>query len=124
MVFDTDVDRSAVIDAAGLEINRNKLIAVLAAIVLREHPGTTIVTDSVTSDGLAAYIQNKGGKHLRYMRGYKNVIDKVRPCAFPKSGGTLFYLSAGDCLSIHRDIPVPEGTITSDCLSIHRDIQD
>jgi len=76
VVFDTDVDRSAVIDAAGLEINRNKLIAVLAAIVLREHPGTTIVTDSVTSDGLAAYIQNKGGKHLRYMRGYKNVIDK------------------------------------------------
>jgi|TARA_B110000977_G_scaffold122110_1_gene156957 hypothetical protein len=28
---------------------------------------------------------------------------KVRPCAVPKSGASLFYLSAGDCLSIHRD---------------------
>ena len=76
VIFDTDVDRSAVIDADGAELNRNKLIALLSAIVLEEHPGTTIVTDSVTSDGLAAFIEAKGGKHVRYMRGYKNVIDK------------------------------------------------
>ena len=31
IVFDTDVDRSAVIDSYGKEINRNKLIAVLSA---------------------------------------------------------------------------------------------
>ena len=78
VIFDTDVDRSAVIDADGAELNRNKLIALLSAIVLDEHPGTTIVTDSVTSDGLAAFIEAKGGKHVRYMRGYKNVIDKGR----------------------------------------------
>ena len=77
VIFDTDVDRSAVIDADGAELNRNKLIALLA-IVLDEHPGTTIVTDSVTSSGLAAFIEAKGGKHVRYMRGYKNVIDKGR----------------------------------------------
>ena len=76
VVFDTDVDRSAVIDSNGIEINRNKLIAVLSAIVLAEHPGSTIVTDSVTSDGLEQFITQKGGQHLRYMRGYKNVIDK------------------------------------------------
>jgi len=76
IIFDTDVDRSAVIDAAGKPINRNKLIALLAAIVLEEHPGTTVVTDSVTSDGLAAFIAAKGGTHVRYMRGYKNVINK------------------------------------------------
>ena len=78
VVFDTDVDRSAVIDADGKEFNRNRLIALLAAIVLEEHPGSTIVTDSVTSDGLAQFIEAKGGKHLRYARGYKNVIDKGR----------------------------------------------
>ena len=78
VVFDTDVDRSAVIDASGVAFNRNRLIALLAAIVLAEHPGSTIVTDSVTSDGLAAFIEARGGKHLRYMRGYKNVIDKGR----------------------------------------------
>ena len=76
VVFDTDVDRSAVIDADGKELNRNRLIALLAHIVLREHPGSTIVTDSVTSDGLAAFIEKRGGKHERYMRGYKNVINR------------------------------------------------
>ena len=34
------------------------------------------MTDSVTSNGLHAYIQERGGKHLRYRRGYKNVISK------------------------------------------------
>ena len=34
------------------------------------------MTDSVTSSGLKLFIENEGGKHLRYMRGYKNVINK------------------------------------------------
>lgn len=76
IVFDTDVDRSAVIDSHGKEINRNKLIAVLSHIALQKEPGSTIVTDSVTSSGLKTFIENEGGKHLRYMRGYKNVINK------------------------------------------------
>ena len=76
VIFDTDVDRSAIIDRHGVAINRNRLIALLAAVVLRERPGATIVTDSVTSDGLASFIAALGGKHYRYRRGYKNVIDK------------------------------------------------
>jgi len=76
IMFDTDVDRSAIIDSRGAAINRNRLIALLSAIVLRERPGATIVTDSVTSDGLATFITGLGGKHFRYRRGYKNVIDK------------------------------------------------
>ncbi|KAJ3678478.1 hypothetical protein LUZ60_002281 [Juncus effusus] len=78
IIFDTDVDRSAAVDSTGCEINRNRLIALMAAIVLEEHPGTTIVTDSVTSDGLTTFIENKlGGKHHRFKRGYKNVIDEA-----------------------------------------------
>jgi len=76
IVFDTDVDRSAVVAPDGREINRNRLIAVLSAIVLEDHPGSTVVTDSVTSKGLAQFIQDRGGRHLRYRRGYKNVISK------------------------------------------------
>lgn len=76
VIFDTDVDRSGFVDANGVAINRNKLIAVLSRIVLREHPGSTIVTDSVTSNGLARFIEQLGGKHFRYRKGYKNVIDK------------------------------------------------
>lgn len=35
IIFDTDVDRSAVVDQSGEVLNRNNLIAVLAAIVLK-----------------------------------------------------------------------------------------
>ncbi|GAY46484.1 hypothetical protein CUMW_097430 [Citrus unshiu] len=78
IIFDTDVDRSAAVDSTGRELNRNRLIALMSAIVLEEHPGTTIVTDSVTSDGLTTFIEKKlGGKHHRFKRGYKNVIDEA-----------------------------------------------
>ncbi|KAK6136042.1 hypothetical protein DH2020_030208 [Rehmannia glutinosa] len=78
IIFDTDVDRSAAVDSSGRELNRNRLIALMSAIVLEEHPGTTIVTDSVTSDGLTTFIEKKlGGRHHRFKRGYKNVIDEA-----------------------------------------------
>ncbi len=76
IIFDTDVDRAAVVDSSGKIINRNRLIALMSAIVLEKSPGTTIVTDSVTSDGLAEFIQNLGGVHHRFKRGYKNVINE------------------------------------------------
>lgn len=76
--FDTDCDRSAVVDASGKEINRNRMIAMIGALMLREHPGCTIVTDSVTSRGLAEFIAEKGGVHHRFMRGYKKVIDEAK----------------------------------------------
>ena len=78
IIFDTDVDRAGAVDADGEEINRNRLIALISAILLKEEPGATIVTDSVTSDGLAAFIAARGGKHCRYKRGYRNVIDKAK----------------------------------------------
>ena len=76
IIFDTDVDRAGAVDKDGAEINRNRLIALISAILLAEKPGT-IVTDSVTSDGLAKFIVQKGGKHLRFKRGYKNVINEA-----------------------------------------------
>ncbi|MEY8763909.1 MULTISPECIES: phosphomannomutase/phosphoglucomutase [Clostridium] len=76
IVFDADVDRAAIVDDSGRSINRNALIALISSIVLEEHPGTTVVTDSVTSRGLGEFIQNLGGKHFRFKRGYRNVIDQ------------------------------------------------
>ncbi len=77
IIFDTDVDRVAAVDSLGGEINRNRLIALISAIVLREHPGSTIVTDSITSDGLTKFIEQElKGKHHRFKRGYKNVINE------------------------------------------------
>ena len=76
IIFDTDVDRAGAVLCDGSELNRNRIIAMLAAILLREHPGTTIVTDSITSTGLAKFIEEKGGVHHRFKRGYRNVINE------------------------------------------------
>lgn len=78
VIFDTDVDRGGAVDRDGREINRDRLVALASAIALKDAPGGTIVTDSVTSDGLKTFIeQTLHGKQCRYKRGYKNVIDKA-----------------------------------------------
>ena len=78
IIFDTDVDRAAAVDKNGESINRNRLIALIATIILKEHPGSYIVTDSITSDGLTEFIEkNLGGHHCRFKRGYKNVINEA-----------------------------------------------
>lgn len=99
IIFDTDVDRAAVVAADGTEINRNRLIALASYIVLEKDAGATIVTDSVTSDGLARFIERHGGVHHRFKRGYRNVIDEAvrlnkegtsAPLAIETSGHAAF----------------------------------
>ena len=77
VIFDTDVDRAGAVLPSGEELNRNRLIALISAIALREHPGTAIVTDSITSTGLASFIAGLGGVHRRFKRGYRNVINEA-----------------------------------------------
>lgn len=76
IIFDTDVDRAGAVLSDGSELNRNRIIAMLSAILLRDHKGTTIVTDSITSTGLKEFIESKGGVHHRFKRGYRNVINE------------------------------------------------
>ncbi len=77
VIFDTDVDRAGCVGADGREINRNRLVALASAIALEGNDGGTIVTDSITSDGLKQFIeQTLGGVHCRFKRGYKNVINE------------------------------------------------
>ncbi len=77
IIFDTDVDRAGCVDENGKEINRNRLVALASLIALENCEGGTIVTDSVTSTGLTEFInKNLGGVHLRFKRGYRNVINK------------------------------------------------
>lgn len=100
VIFDTDVDRASCVDSSGREINRNRIVALAAALALENCPGGTVVTDSVTSDGLKKFIENDlGGHHYRYRRGYKNVIDEavrlnndgiVTPLAIETSGHAAF----------------------------------
>lgn len=78
IIFDTDVDRASAVDEKGKEIAHNGIVAAAAALIAKDHPGTTVVTDSVTSIQLKDFLENKLGlKHLRYKRGYRNVIGKA-----------------------------------------------
>lgn len=77
IIFDTDVDRAALVTKSGQILNRNNLIAVLAQITLAEHPGTSIVTNSPTSEHLKVFIESLGGKQIRYISGYRNVINRA-----------------------------------------------
>lgn len=78
LIFDTDVDRASAVDHRGREINRNGIVAMAAALVSEEHPGTTVVTDSITSDQLTVFLEKDLGlKHKRFKRGYKNVINEA-----------------------------------------------
>ncbi|MFO8069512.1 MAG: phosphomannomutase/phosphoglucomutase [Alkalibacterium sp.] len=76
IIFDTDVDRSAIVDSKGNGINRNNLIGLIGAIVLEENPGTTIVTNSPVSDHLIRFVEEMGGEVDRYISGYRNVINR------------------------------------------------
>lgn len=76
IIFDADVDRVGAVDKDGSKINRNRLIALISALLLSEKAGT-IVTDSVTSNGLTKFIESRGGRHHRFKRGYKNLINEA-----------------------------------------------
>ncbi len=114
LIFDTDVDRMSAVLPDGSEVNRDAIIALTAAILAPDHPGGTVVTDSVTSDRLTAFLEGKLGlRHRRFKRGYKNVINEMKrlnaegvdcPMAMETSGhGALrenYFLDDGAYLAV------------------------
>lgn len=114
LIFDTDVDRMSAVLSSGEEVNRDAIIAMISAILAPEYPGSTIITDSVTSDRLTYFLEKELGlKHLCFKRGYKNVINKqkelnaagiVSPLAMETSGhGALkdnYFLDDGAFLAV------------------------
>ena len=113
IIFDTDVDRMSAVLPNGDEVNRDAIIAMMAAIIAEDYPGGTIVTDSVTSDRLTCFIESIGMKQHRFMRGYKNVINEsirlnkegiVSPLAIETSGhGALsenYFLDDGAYMAV------------------------
>ncbi|WP_238915676.1 phosphomannomutase/phosphoglucomutase [Clostridium sp. YIM B02555] len=78
IIFDTDVDRAAIVSKSGEEINKNALIALISSIIINEKNKSTIVTDSITSAGVTEFLTNLGGVHHRFKRGYKNVINEAK----------------------------------------------
>ena len=83
ILLDTDADRSGFVvpmpNGEFEPLNRNRLIALLSVIFSRSSPGCSVVTDSVTSEGLAKFLEDDLGlKHVRYLKGYANVIGRAQ----------------------------------------------
>ena len=130
LIFDTDVDRGGAVLKSGEELNRNRLIAMISAILLRDYPGSTMVTDSVTSTGLKTFIESRGGKHHRFKRGYRNVINEsIRlnndgidsQLAMETSGhGALkenYFLDDGSYLCVKLLIELGRGNVLEDLVA-------
>lgn len=78
LIFDTDADRLGAVDKLGKEISRNRMVALASVLAKEKSPGTTVVTDSITSTQLSYFLEDTLGlKHHRYKRGYKNVINEA-----------------------------------------------
>ena len=114
IIFDTDVDRMSAVLPDGEAVNRDAIIAMMAAIIAKDYPGGTVVTDSVTSERLTHFLEGHlGMKQHRFKRGYKNVINEskrlnkegiVSPLAIETSGhGALsenYFLDDGAYLAV------------------------
>lgn len=114
IIFDTDVDRMSAVLQDGSEINRDAIIAMMAAIIAPDYPGATIVTDSVTSTHLTVFLEEQLGlRHHSFKRGYRNVINEairlnkegeVAPLAIETSGhGALidnYFLDDGAYMAV------------------------
>jgi phosphomannomutase len=78
LIFDTDVDRIGAVDSAGREIARNRIVALASVLAAEKSPGTTIVTDSITSTQLHHFLETHLDlTHHRFQRGYRNVINEA-----------------------------------------------
>lgn len=97
IIFDTDVDRCAAIAGDGTLLGGEKLIALLAKTITSTNPNETIVTDSVVSGKLTEFIESLGLRHLRYKRGYRNVIDKSKQLNESGSASPLAIETSGHC---------------------------
>eukprot|EP00558_Chaetoceros_sp_UNC1202_P009710 CAMPEP_0197247134 /NCGR_PEP_ID=MMETSP1429-20130617/26123_1 /TAXON_ID=49237 /ORGANISM="Chaetoceros sp., Strain UNC1202" /LENGTH=402 /DNA_ID=CAMNT_0042707967 /DNA_START=33 /DNA_END=1242 /DNA_ORIENTATION=+ len=124
IMLDTDADRCGFVvptSSSGKEngavqyeaLNRNRLIALLAVIFQSSSPGCTFVTDSVTSEGLASFLKNLGLNHVRYLKGYANVIGKARELT--ESGKALAEVAietSGHC-AMRENGYLDDGTYTA-----------
>ena len=124
IMLDTDADRCGFVvprvvgeDGARSDyeaLNRNRLIALLSVIFSESSPGCAIVTDSVTSEGLATFLeQDLGLKHVRYLKGYANVIGKAKELT--ESGvanAEMAIETSGHCAMKENDY-LDDGTYTA-----------
>ena len=92
--FDGDADRIGAIDSKGRVIWGDQLMIVLAADVLKDQPGATIIADVKASQTLFDRIAEMGGKPLMWKTGHSLIKSKMKETGAPLAGemsGHIFF---------------------------------
>ena len=78
VAFDGDSDRIGVIDDRGEILWGDRLLALFARDVLREHPGSTVIFEVKCSESLIEDIARHGGVPLMWKAGHSLIKQKMR----------------------------------------------
>ena len=92
--FDGDADRIGAVDAKGRVIWGDQLLIILAAPVLKELPGATIIADVKASQTLFERIAEMGGNPLMWKTGHSLIKSKMKETHAPLAGemsGHIFF---------------------------------
>ena len=94
IAFDGDADRIGAVDAMGRVIWGDQLLIILAAAVLKELPGATIIADVKASQTLFDRIAEMGGTPLMWKTGHSLIKSKMKETGAPLAGemsGHIFF---------------------------------
>ncbi|HEU4499676.1 MAG TPA: phosphomannomutase/phosphoglucomutase [Sphingomicrobium sp.] len=92
--FDGDADRIGAVDSKGRVIWGDQLLIILAAPVLKEQPGATIIADVKASQTLFDRIAEMGGSPLMWKTGHSLIKSKMKETHAPLAGemsGHIFF---------------------------------
>ena len=73
LAFDGDADRVFVVDEKGRGLSGSTTTAILAAAVLRDHPGATILHNLICSRAVPEVVEENGGRAVRTRVGHSNI---------------------------------------------------
>lgn len=76
--FDGDADRIGVVDSRGEPLFGDELLAVFARSVLKEHPGTTVISEVKASHRLFQDVEKHGGAPLMWKTGHSLIKAKMK----------------------------------------------
>ena len=94
IAFDGDGDRIGAVDGKGRVIWGDQLLMILAAPVLEEHPGATIIADVKASQTLFDRVAELGGTPLMWKTGHSLIKSKMKETGAPLAGemsGHIFF---------------------------------
>ena len=94
IAFDGDGDRIGAVDSRGRVVWGDQLLAILAAPVLKAHPGATIIADVKASKALFDAIAAMGGTPLMWKTGHSLIKSKMKETGAPLAGemsGHIFF---------------------------------